>query len=55
MDRYVLEKLGHRIRELESYIHMESLPVTELCYLEKDDRRYSETVFDDSGWTDLRG
>lgn len=53
MDKYVLEKLGHRIRELEGYIHMESQPVTELCYLEGDDSRYCEPVFDDSGWQAL--
>lgn len=53
MDKYMIEKLGHRIRELEGYIHMESEPVRELCYLKKDDSRYASPGMDDSGWQDL--
>lgn len=54
MERYILEKLEHHIRELERFIYRAAVPVTTLCYLEGDDFRFRKTEYDDSGWKNLK-
>ena len=50
MDAYILEKLKHRIQELEDDIHAESEQITSLSYTEEDDLKFREPGYDDSGW-----
>ena len=53
MERYILEKLEHHIGELEKSIYRAAVPVTALCYLEKDDFRFRKPEYDDSEWKSL--
>lgn len=54
MDRYLLEKLEHRISELECFIYSNEFPVSGLKYENAADRReFGEKEFDDSRWKEL--
>lgn len=54
MDRYILDKLAHRIQELQSYIHPDKLEITGLYYSEQDAAENCRPEFDDSGWDVLK-
>lgn len=53
MDRYILEKLTHRIQELEGWIVKDSQQITSLCYIKEDNTNFCRTGYDDSDWDGL--
>lgn len=50
MDRYILEKLTHRVKELENDTVRETQLVSPVYYTKEDDSKFREPGYDDSDW-----